>query len=102
MTADKFEEQAEEIIALYTEGLSVARLRERIGISSWALYGLLGRHRVPLRSTTRPNSASGRTVTEYERLSAGGMTHDEIAEKFGIKPNTLYRALLRRRSTASR
>ncbi|WP_043264042.1 hypothetical protein [Streptomyces sp. CT34] len=86
MAADKFEERAAENIALYTEGLSVERLRERFEISAWALYGLLGRHRVPLRGTARRNSASGEAVAEFERLRADGMTHDEIAEKFGIKP----------------
>ncbi|MGD3112966.1 hypothetical protein [Streptomyces sp. YGL11-2] len=100
MTADKFEDQAEEIIALYAEGLSVERLRERFGISAWALYGLLRRHRVLLRGTTRLNSASGRAVAQYERLCAGGMTHDEIAEKFGIKPATLNRALRQKAATS--
>ncbi|MFE6691890.1 hypothetical protein ACFVFQ_36160 [Streptomyces sp. NPDC057743] len=98
--ADKFEEQAEEIIALYSEGLSVARLRERFGISAWALYGLLGRHRVPLRGTARRDSASGRAVAEFERLRADGMTHDEIADKFGIKPVTLKRALQQKAATS--
>ncbi|MGD3112208.1 hypothetical protein [Streptomyces sp. YGL11-2] len=104
MTADKHEGQAAEIIALYTEGLSVARLRERFEISAWALYGLLGRHQVPLRGTTRLNSASRRAVAEYDRLRADGMTRDEIAGEFGIKPATLKRALRQRsqRSAPSR
>ncbi|MGW5114826.1 hypothetical protein ACWEQ8_05135 [Streptomyces noursei] len=101
MAAGDHDQRAAEIIALYTERLPVAQLRERFNISTWALYDLLRRHRVPLRGTVRPDSATRRATAEYERLRSDGMTRDEIAEKFGIKPDTLYRALLRRRSTAS-
>ncbi|MFB7631720.1 hypothetical protein ACFC0M_12325 [Streptomyces sp. NPDC056149] len=100
MTADEHEQRATEIIAQYNGGLPVKRLEERFAISTWALYNLLRRHEVPLRGTARPDSATRRAVAEYERLRSGGVTRDEIAEKFGIKPGTLYRALLRRRTAA--
>ncbi|MFK0289141.1 hypothetical protein ACIQU6_01470 [Streptomyces sp. NPDC090442] len=102
MTANDHEQRAAEIIAQYNAGLPVKRLEERFALSTWALYNLLQRHQVPLRGTMRPDSATSRAVAEYERQRADGMTRDEIAEKFGIKPGTLYRALLRRRSTVSR
>ncbi|MEK2473529.1 MULTISPECIES: hypothetical protein [Streptomyces] len=101
MTADehKYEKRAAEIVALYKEGLAVKRLLDRFEISTWALYDLLRRHQVPLRGA---NSASRRAATEYERLRSDGLMHHEIAEKFGIKPNTLYRTVLRLRSAARR
>ncbi|MFB6568189.1 hypothetical protein [Streptomyces noursei] len=99
MTVSEHEQRAAEIIALYQQRLPVARLRELFEISTWALYDLLRRHRVPLRGTSRPDSASRRAAAEYEQLRSDGMTRDEIAEKFGIKPDTLYRAVLRRRKT---
>ncbi|WP_043264976.1 helix-turn-helix domain-containing protein [Streptomyces sp. CT34] len=97
MTAYDREQRAVEIVALYKGGLPVERLRERFGISTWTLYDLLRRHRVPLRATAYPDSASRRAVAEYGRLRGDGMTHREIAEKFGITPNTLYHALRRHR-----
>ncbi|MCK7627779.1 sigma-70 region 4 domain-containing protein [Streptomyces sp. RS10V-4] len=74
----------------------MAPLRARFGMSSWALYRLLRRHRVPLRGRDVRNSASGRAAAAYERLRADGMTHEEVAEKFGIKCGTLDQALRRR------
>ncbi|MER6051105.1 helix-turn-helix domain-containing protein [Streptomyces sp. NPDC001793] len=73
------------------------RLLERFEISTTTLYPLLRRHRVPLRAPAYPDSASRRAAAEYGRLRSDGMTHREIAEKFGITPNTLYRALRRHR-----
>ncbi|MEU7640873.1 hypothetical protein [Streptomyces sp. NPDC039016] len=101
MTTSKHHQRAAEIIALYVEGVPVTQLQKRFGISAWALYEVLRRHHVPLRGKTYPESATSRAVAEYERLRSDGMTRAEIAEKFGIKPNTLYRALLRRRSRTS-
>ncbi|MFJ9617201.1 hypothetical protein [Streptomyces noursei] len=97
MTAEDHEQRAAEIVALYREGLAVKRLMECFELSTWALYNLLRRYQVPLRGS---NSASRRAAAEYERLLSDGLMHHEIAEKFGIKPNTLYRAVLRRRSKA--
>ncbi|MHB6908284.1 hypothetical protein [Streptomyces sp. DB-54] len=104
MTNSKHHQRAAEIIALYVEGVRVTQLQERFGISAWALYEVLRRHDVPLRgrSYSSPDSATSRAVAEYERLGSDGVTRAEIAVKFGIKPNTLYRALARRRSRTSR
>ncbi|MER6048431.1 hypothetical protein ABT168_13385 [Streptomyces sp. NPDC001793] len=97
MAADGIEQRAAEIILLYQEGLAVRLLERRFEISTWALYNLLRRHRVPLRGDVRPASASHRAAEAYERLRSDGLFHHEIAEKFGIKPNTLYRAVQQRR-----
>ncbi|ARF56065.1 hypothetical protein [Streptomyces gilvosporeus] len=102
MTACEREQREVEIIALYKGGLPVKRLLERFEISTTTLYPLLRRHQVPLRVVTRPESASRRAAAEYERLRSDGMFHYEIAEKFGITPNALYRAVRQRRATESR
>lgn len=81
--------QVDELVALYSEGLSIAELGRRFGIYSRTAAAHLIRRSVPLR----PRGLAPTDVPEAVRLYESGLTLVEVGLRFGVSQQAVRHAL---------
>jgi transposase len=96
------EEQEQEVIRFYKEGMSSTDIALQFGVSASPILGILRRHGVPRRDCVNSRLARyGKVFTEEQQQEAvnlylNGVSSPELSIRFGVKYSSILAALRRR------
>jgi transposase len=92
----KLSGKAEEVIALYKSGKTMAEVGEAFGTTRQAVCQLLAKHKVPVDASRRGRKPVAQEITDaYVKAAMELGSKGAAAEKFGVSVDTIGRALRR-------